>query len=71
MLLLAVSIIPTILGLPSGAPTQACDNGLMPNHNSPANSATGDVPFSVNTDDIGSSYTPGQVYSSEYTLKML
>ena len=60
--------VPAILGLPGGAPSQACTNGLVPAHTSPANMATGDVPFNVNITEIGNSYTPGQMYSSEFKI---
>ena len=63
--------VPVILGLPNGAPTDACNNGLMPaGHTNPANMATGDVPFNVNITEIGNSYTPGQMYSSEFELHL-
>ena len=54
-----------VLGLPGGAPVDACDNGLMPNHANPANTATGPVPFNVNTRDIGSYYVPDDTYESK------
>ena len=61
--------VPAILGFPAGAPSDACTNGLMPaGHTSPANMATGDVPFNVNITEIGNSYTPGQMYSSEFKI---
>lgn len=54
-----------VLGLPTGAPAGACDNGLMPNHPSPPNTAMGDVPFNVITRDIGSYYVPDESYESK------
>ena len=68
---MAVSIW-TTLGLPTGAPTDACNIDLMPaGHTNPANTATGDVPFNVNITEIGNSYTPGQTYSSEFKILQL
>ena len=64
MLVLALSTT-AVLGFPTGAPAGACDNGLMPNHLSPANTATGLVPFNVNTRDIGSYYVPDATYESK------
>ena len=67
MLILTVSKA-AVLGFPMGAPSDACTNGLMPQHTSPANSASGDVPFSVNISDIGDSYTPEEMYTSKYYM---
>ena len=64
MLVLAVSAV-TVLGLPDGAPMVACTNGLIPGHTSAPNVATGDVPFYVNTSDIGDYYMPEEAYTSE------
>ena len=62
--------VPVILGFPTGAPSDACTNGLMPaGHANPANMATGDVPFNVNITEIGNSYTPGQMYSSQFEIR--
>ena len=61
--------VPAILGFPSGAPSDTCYNDFLPAaHLSPANMATGDVPFNVNITEIGNSYTPGQMYSSEFKI---
>ena len=61
--------VPVILGFPDGASSDACTNGLIPaGHANPANMATGDVPFNVNITEIGNSYTPGQMYSSEFKI---
>ena len=64
MLVLTVSSV-NIMGWPLGAPEQAC-NTITPNHISTANTATGEAPFSVNINDIGSSYNPGEMYTSKY-----
>ena len=65
MLVLAVSAL-TVLGMPDGAPMAACDNGLIPNHPGPPNNtATGDVPFYVNTSYFEGYYIPGRTYRSE------
>ena len=57
-----------VMGNSSGAPDQACGNGLIPGHTSPSNMATGDVPFNVSTSNIGDSYTPDTTYTSECVL---
>ena len=54
-----------VMGLPTGAPMQACDNNLMPNHPSPDNMAPDEFPFYVNTSDIGGYYVPEDTYTSE------
>lgn len=64
MLILTVSKT-AVLGRSNGAPEEACSNGLVPSHISPANSATGEVPFSVDISDIGDSYTPEETYTSK------
>ena len=65
MLVLTLSIT-AVLGFPTGAPTDACTNGLMPNHGNPANMATGDVPFNVDISDLGGRcYVPGDTYESK------
>ena len=62
--------VPAILGFPEGAPIDACTNGLIPaGHTNPVNKATGDVPFNVNITEIGNSYIPGQMYSSEFKIR--
>ena len=61
--MLAVSAV-TVLGLPGGAPVAACD-GLVPVHTISPNTATGEVPFSVNISDFGGYYMPEETYTSE------
>ena len=62
--MLAVSTA-AVMGFPGGASSDACNNGLLPNHPSPPNMAPDDFPFFVNTSDIGGYYMPGETYTSE------
>ena len=66
MLILALTTV-GVMGRSSGAPDQACGNGLVPDHGG-TNTASGEVPFIVNTSNIGSSYTPDAMYTSECAL---
>jgi len=64
---LAVTVA-AVMGYPSGAPESACGDLVPAGHTSPANSATGDVPFIVNTSSLDGGYVGGQSYTSEYLL---
>ena len=60
----------TVLGLPTGAPPQACPNLMPLGHTTPANMVGDDpFPYNVNISNIGESYIPGANYTSECVLR--
>ena len=70
MLIVALSTT-AVFGWPTGAPVDACTNGLMPAGHSPPDNMVGDDPFPYNVDisNIGESYIPGTNYTSECALR--
>ena len=64
ILLVLVVTATTVLGLPMGAPEQACSTITPVGHTAVNNMATGSVPFNVDISSINSSYIPGQTYTS-------
>ena len=66
VLLLAVTAT-TVLGLPTGAPLQACPRIYPFGHVNPANTASGPVPYTVNTSYLtNGTYAPGEQHSSKH-----
>ena len=55
MLVLVVTAT-TVLGLPQGAPEQACADILPLGHTTPGNMATGAVPFTVDISSLNNGY---------------
>ena len=64
MLLLTV-VVPSVLGYSSGADPAACST-ITPGHGT--STASGAVPFNVDISSLNGGYTPGQTYTSEWTL---
>lgn len=58
-----------VLGFPTGAPFQACNN-LMPSHPGPPsnNGTTVPVPYIVNISGFGGYYTPEDTHTCEFAL---
>ena len=66
MCAVALLVTTTVKGLPSGAPTSACEDGtdLVPSHFFPA--STDLLPYEVDISQfVGQSYVPDQLYNSE------
>ena len=64
MLVLVVTTA-TVIGYPLGAPEQACVEIRPLGHTRVNNTATGPIPYTVNTSSLSDGYVAGQAYPSK------